>query len=473
MSMKDLADVIQAKGIDETKQAIERIQKYRSDRIMSTMWMLSANSTYGTKVYKPSGPILKIEFPQLLNELLNYKPETKMKKFKNRFAVTGDVVLLIQFETDLIKLGYKRSVGTPDIFNYGIRCNCSPKYITVGEHYSPDRGPGVYIVAMNNACSDNQFNLETQYAEALKFASECEPLFITADNKSLYEKTDILYGIKAGGLEGVSENGLMGPWFIGMIVNVEGYFMGKFQGDWKWFSNKQARDQYKNSFLTLKTEDGKILRYKDKGYFLPAECVKHFMIAKEVDGNYHSGGYSYVLFDEEDQDFFKKGGKVFSTRTEARDWIAKNKPRITTETGEILKYKDQVWVLDTKTWKIFLCTIGRNYEQLDDMKYFTTEYQASEYKHNKKPLYTQAEMNVITENWKNQIAEIAEKNIALSKVSTELIELRSKLFKIVDQFHPEIPKSNSDGMGSGCIRSASVDTESNYKSLVKEGKDSW
>jgi len=185
-----------------------------SDRIMSMgMLLASMKKEVLSKLGIPEEKqgqfpnIHKIWDTSLINDILNYKPRihsefgytltTKnksMKKFKNRFAVHGDIIDLLRFERELLKLGYKLR-NDRDVFNYRGASNDPASHITVGVHHWVGSDPGTYTPAMNNGSASYDFALSKRFDDAVKFAAEEErtPVLITEDGVEKFDGDDVWY----------------------------------------------------------------------------------------------------------------------------------------------------------------------------------------------------------------------------------------------------------------------------------------
>ena len=97
-------------------------------------------------------------------ELIEEK-NNKMKKFKNRFVVTGPISLLEAFEKELDALGYKTDVEWNAVHKF----NQHIKYISVN---SDDKG--MYDHHSHNCSPKSLYNLPEQWNEALELAAEVE-----------------------------------------------------------------------------------------------------------------------------------------------------------------------------------------------------------------------------------------------------------------------------------------------------------
>jgi hypothetical protein len=126
----------------------------------------------------------------------NYQPKNyKPMKFKNRFAVKGDIIQLLQFEKALLKLGY--SCAYPqNVFNYRGAQNDPAEHITCGLHFHY-RDRGTYIPAINDASAEKKFDLAKQFDEAVSYAAEVEPekkvVLVTEDGVARFTGDDVWY----------------------------------------------------------------------------------------------------------------------------------------------------------------------------------------------------------------------------------------------------------------------------------------
>jgi hypothetical protein len=172
----------------------------QSDRIISMMMLIKAiDQEMRSKLGIPKeriGHINKITDKKLLEDLLNYKPKNShMSKFKNRFAVKGDIIELLKFERELLRLGYTQ-VG-PTVFYHrscpGLNGTQDPaSHITIGTHSCANE-PGQFTAANNKGCADVNFDLSIQFQQALNHAKETRYALVTEDGVEKCNGDDVWY----------------------------------------------------------------------------------------------------------------------------------------------------------------------------------------------------------------------------------------------------------------------------------------
>lgn len=158
-----------------------------------------------------------IHSPELLEELLNYSPNKNKMNFYKSFAVTGDIIELLTFEKELLKLGYKSYETVFNYRGYGMKTvpfSAIPidpaTHITIGVHVN-SRGEGRFTPAVNDGGSCIVYDLSnpSQNANAYKSAKENAEIFnptailTTEDGIKKFTDNHVYY---------VNKNFVLGEW---------------------------------------------------------------------------------------------------------------------------------------------------------------------------------------------------------------------------------------------------------------------
>lgn len=317
----------------------------KSDRVMAAAWALAANSTYGIPKDGKTSSLLdqqrvgRIERPKsmhnwglsidmaigskeawaksvdkifdfdIINDLLNYKPKNKtMKQFKNRFAVKGDIINLLRFERELIKLNYENK--DKPVIDYRSMTNEVANYITCGVHSIANR-PGQFVAAANNGGADLIFNVDTDFEAAVEHASQLYPLFVTLDGTPIYSTDEKIYGIRKLNDEVYlksNTNVYRGHYII--TIN----YSNQKSDQYKWFGSVELAKQYiDNTVPLLTSEDGVPLYVNYQAYCVKPDFTSYF-VKKGLDEKTPWPGCKYFNTDAAAQKYIDENKLQFSKK---------------------------------------------------------------------------------------------------------------------------------------------------------------
>jgi hypothetical protein len=196
-----------------------------------------------------------------------------MPKFKNRFAVTGDIIELLKFERELLKLGYKNVYGKR-VFDYRGESGNEALFITVGSHMDYSL-TGTFIPAMNNGDAPKTFKLPEFYPEAWNCAKELKPVFTTEDGKEMFNAYDNVYGARPLQKDEDIRVDVYKGWYVEKSTRPISLTFDKY--GWKWFSSSDARTKYiDQQSPILVTEDGVPKFLGDQLWYVRPDLTYHF-----------------------------------------------------------------------------------------------------------------------------------------------------------------------------------------------------
>jgi hypothetical protein len=289
------------------------------DRIISMMMLMEAtkremNNCIGISKERLGGEftgIQKIQFPELLNELLNYKPK-EMKRFKNRFAASGSIINLLKFEQELLKLGYTLIEGVTSVFDFRDTNGNPAKYITSGSHCASPKG--TFRPAANDGAASVRFDLDTSFDSALKYASEVEPLAYTRDGVAIYDTKTKVHGVKLLDREDNANYYPSNRIYRGHVL-LSTYFSQQLSPKYAWFSTPdKAKEHVDKTVPVLTTEDGVKKFIGDKVWHVRPDFTYHFFKSglSATSGDNVKAGYRFFEKEENAVEYIKRNKPLFS-----------------------------------------------------------------------------------------------------------------------------------------------------------------
>lgn len=282
----------------------------------------------------------------LLNELLNYKPKTTTMKFKNtKFAVKGDIIELLKFEKELIKLGYASLYD--DVFNYRSFDSRPALYITVGSHFGCYEH-GKYLPAMNEGSSPIIFSLPVEWDKAVKYASEREPLFVTQDGVKIHDTQVRIFGLKKrpdNSLIKDRKDDYRGYEIISL------YFSCQLDKSYLWFSSKEAvKAHVDKNVPVLITEDGVPKFAGDTVWYVRKDFSYHF---------WRSGLKTPV------NENILNNNKFFNEEATAVEYIKRNKPLFHFSQNELESFLSNIPTLKNTPIKVDIIDFPEDFVKKD------------------------------------------------------------------------------------------------------------